>query len=55
MPRDFLFFKKNFVYFILFLDPFEILAHHPTADGLQCLKDKVQRIIDILFREEHMI
>ena len=41
-----------FGYFILFLDPFEILSHHPTADCPRCVRDKVQRMIDRVFREE---
>ena len=51
MPRDFIIFFKIFAYFILNLDPFEILSHHPTADGLHRFRDKIQRIIDKVFRE----
>ena len=55
MPRDFIIFCLGFAYLILFLDPFEILLHHPTADCPHCFRDKVQRIIDKVFREELMI
>ena len=54
MPRDFIFFSI-FAYFILFLDPFETLSRHPTADGPHCFRDKVQRIIDTFFIEELLI
>ena len=38
--------------FILFLDLFEVLSHHPTDDSLHWIREEVQRIIDRVFREE---
>ena len=50
MSRDFFFFNFQVLYF--FLDPFETLSHHPTADSPFCFREEVQRITDKVFREE---
>ena len=52
MPRDFLIFFLIFRVLFLFLDPFEILLHHPTADSPHWFSEEIQRIIDKVFREE---
>ena len=54
MPRDFIFFFI-FGYFVLFVDRFEILSHHPSADCPHWFREEVQRIIYKVFSEELMI
>ena len=39
----------------LFLDPFEILSYHLTAESPYWFREEVRRIIDKVFREELMI
>ena len=38
----------------MFLDPFEILSHHSTADCPHCFLEEGRWIIDKVFREERM-